>query len=83
MLQRTYKCKGSITGRAVRDVELESKILILCQQSGIGAQFGGKYFALDVRVFRLPIYVVVVILLLKVTTPFSFVFRWDWRFLFR
>jgi fumarate hydratase class I len=45
---------GSESGRAFRDPELETKILQLCQSSGIGAQFGGKYFAHDVRVIRLP-----------------------------
>ncbi len=45
---------GNAHGRAFRDLELEQKILGLAQSSGIGAQFGGKYFALDVRVVRLP-----------------------------
>lgn len=45
---------GDKLGRAFRDLEWEKKILTIAQQSGIGAQFGGKYFALDVRVVRLP-----------------------------
>ncbi|HEU5078180.1 MAG TPA: fumarate hydratase [Opitutaceae bacterium] len=45
---------GSEQGRAFRDVELEKKVLQIAQQSGVGAQFGGKYFALDVRIIRLP-----------------------------
>jgi len=45
---------GNELGRAFRDLEWEAKILKIAQQSGIGAQFGGKYFALDVRVVRLP-----------------------------
>ncbi|MBM3872201.1 MAG: fumarate hydratase [Verrucomicrobia bacterium] len=45
---------GNAHGRAFRDLEWEAKILKIAQQSGIGAQFGGKYFALDVRVVRLP-----------------------------
>ena len=45
---------GSPTGHGFRDVELESKVLTLAQQTGIGAQFGGKYFCHDVRVIRLP-----------------------------
>lgn len=45
---------GNEHGRAFRDLELEAKVLKLAQQSGVGAQFGGKYFALDVRVVRLP-----------------------------
>ena len=45
---------GNELGRAFRDVEMEEKIFELCVQSGIGAQFGGKYFAHDVRVIRLP-----------------------------
>jgi fumarate hydratase class I len=45
---------GSATGHAFRDIELEAKVLQLAQQTGIGAQFGGKYFCHDVRVVRLP-----------------------------
>ena len=46
--------KGSPTGHAFRDIDLETKVLQLAQQTGIGAQFGGKYFCHDVRVIRLP-----------------------------
>ncbi len=45
---------GNEGGRAFRDLEWEEKILKICQQSGIGAQFGGKYLVHDVRVIRLP-----------------------------
>jgi len=45
---------GNELGRAFRDLDLEAKILKLCNETGIGAQFGGKYFAHDVRVIRLP-----------------------------
>jgi fumarate hydratase class I len=45
---------GNEHGRAFRDLEWEAKVLEIAQRSGIGAQFGGKYFALDVRVIRLP-----------------------------
>ena len=45
---------GNEHGRAFRDPELEEKIHRLTQQTGIGAQFGGKYFCHDVRVIRLP-----------------------------
>ena len=45
---------GDATGHAFRDLELEQKMLLLSQQTGIGAQFGGKYFCHDVRVIRLP-----------------------------
>ncbi len=45
---------GSAGGRAFRDPAWESRILKIAQQSAIGAQFGGKYFAHDVRVIRLP-----------------------------
>ncbi|MFO0977077.1 MAG: fumarate hydratase [Planctomycetaceae bacterium] len=45
---------GSPNGRAFRDVELEAQMLESARKCGIGAQFGGKYFALDVRVIRLP-----------------------------
>jgi fumarate hydratase class I len=45
---------GNERGRAFRDPEMEERIQALCNQIGIGAQFGGKYFAHDVRVIRLP-----------------------------
>ena len=45
---------GNKGGQAFRDVEMEEKLLKAAQKSGYGAQFGGKYFALDVRVIRLP-----------------------------
>lgn len=45
---------GNGHGRAFRDVELEGKLLAVAQRLGLGAQFGGKYFAHDVRVIRLP-----------------------------
>jgi fumarate hydratase class I len=45
---------GSAGGRAFRDLDWEKKVYDLCTQSGIGAQFGGKYFAHDVRVVRMP-----------------------------
>ncbi len=45
---------GNALGRAFRDVELEQQLLESARRCGIGAQFGGKYFALDVRVIRLP-----------------------------
>jgi fumarate hydratase class I len=44
---------GSAGGRAFRDLDWEKKVYGMCTQSGIGAQFGGKYFAHDVRVIRL------------------------------
>ena len=46
--------EGNDHGRGFRDIELEGKILELAQRTGIGAQFGGKYFCHDVRVVRLP-----------------------------
>lgn len=45
---------GNEHGRAFRDVELEKVLLEEARKVGIGAQFGGKYFALDMRVVRLP-----------------------------
>jgi fumarate hydratase class I len=45
---------GSELGHGFRDLDLEQKILKLSQDTGIGAQFGGKYFCHDVRVVRLP-----------------------------
>ena len=46
--------EGNDGGQAFRDVELEKKVLELSRKIGFGAQFGGKYFALDVRIIRLP-----------------------------
>jgi fumarate hydratase class I len=45
---------GSRQGQAFRDPALEAELLEAARRTGIGAQFGGKYFALDVRVVRLP-----------------------------
>ncbi|MCC6781713.1 MAG: fumarate hydratase [Planctomycetes bacterium] len=45
---------GNELGRAFRDHALERQVLELARRSGIGAQFGGKYFCHDVRVIRLP-----------------------------
>jgi fumarate hydratase class I len=46
--------QGNELGQAFRDIELEKKILKAAQEFGMGAQFGGKYFAHDVRIIRLP-----------------------------
>jgi len=46
--------KGNEHGQAFRDIELEEKLLQEAYKLGIGAQFGGKYFAHDIRVIRLP-----------------------------
>ena len=46
--------EGNEHGQAFRDVELEKELLIEAQNLGLGAQFGGKYFAHDIRVIRLP-----------------------------
>ena len=45
---------GNAQGRAFRDLELEEKILQRTRNLGFGAQFGGAYFAHDVRVIRMP-----------------------------
>jgi fumarate hydratase, class I len=45
---------GSASGHGFRDLEMEAEILKISQATGIGAQFGGKYFCHDVRVIRLP-----------------------------
>ena len=50
----TLPTTGSALGHAFRDLELEEQILEICRKTGIGAQFGGKYFAHDVRAIRLP-----------------------------
>jgi fumarate hydratase class I len=44
---------GNDLGRPFRDTEWEAKVLEIARKTGIGAQFGGKYFALDARVIRL------------------------------
>ncbi|VBB48255.1 anaerobic class I fumarate hydratase (fumarase B) [uncultured Paludibacter sp.] len=44
---------GNELGRSFRDVEMEEKILKAAQKSGYGAQFGGKYFAHDIRIIRM------------------------------
>jgi fumarate hydratase class I len=46
--------KGNEHGQAFRDLELEETLLQEAYKLGIGAQFGGKYFAHDIRVIRLP-----------------------------
>jgi fumarate hydratase, class I len=50
----TLPTAGSKLGHAFRDLDMEERILKLSQETGIGAQFGGKYFCHDVRVIRLP-----------------------------
>ena len=50
----TLPTTGSETGHAFRDIDLEQKVLDRSRDLGLGAQFGGKYFALDIRVVRLP-----------------------------
>ncbi len=45
---------GNEYGRAFRDVELEKRVLEEAHKIGLGAQFGGKYMAHDVRIVRLP-----------------------------
>ncbi len=46
--------KVTSTAGAFRDVQLEQELLLEAQNLGLGAQFGGKYFAHDIRVIRLP-----------------------------
>jgi len=46
--------EGNEHGQAFRDVQLEQALLQEAQNLGLGAQFGGKYFAHDIRVIRLP-----------------------------
>lgn len=46
--------EGNMAGQAFRDLEWEEHVQKICQQSSIGAQFGGKYLTHDVRVIRLP-----------------------------
>ena len=46
--------EGNEWGQAFRDIELEKEVLAAAQASCFGAQFGGKYFAHDIRIIRLP-----------------------------
>lgn len=46
--------KGGEDGHAFRDLAMEAEVLKMTQATGVGAQFGGKYFCHDVRVVRLP-----------------------------
>lgn len=50
----TLPTTGNEGGRAFRDLEMEKKVEQWARETGIGAQFGGKYFVHDVRVIRLP-----------------------------
>ncbi len=45
---------GNEYGRAFRDIELEKEVLAEVHKIGLGAQFGGKYLAHDIRIVRLP-----------------------------
>ena len=45
---------GNEYGRAFRDIELEKEVLAEVHNIGLGAQFGGKYLAHDIRIIRLP-----------------------------
>jgi len=53
-LPRPPSDEGEQGGQAFRDLEMEGKLLAAARKSGYGAQFGGKHFAHDVRVVRLP-----------------------------
>lgn len=50
----TLPTTGNEYGRAFRDVQLEERMLKAAQEIGLGAQFGGKYLAHDIRIIRLP-----------------------------
>jgi fumarate hydratase, class I len=50
----TLPTEGGPNGQAYRDLEMEAEILKISAATGIGAQFGGKYFCHDVRVIRMP-----------------------------
>lgn len=50
----TLPTRGNESGQGFRDIDFENLLLQRARELGIGAQFGGKYFALDVRVIRLP-----------------------------
>ena len=46
--------EGNELGHAFRDLEMEQRLLEATHEIGLGAQFGGKYFAHDIRVIRMP-----------------------------
>jgi len=46
--------EGNAFGQAFRDMELEKRVLKMAWEIGLGAQFGGKYLAHDIRIIRLP-----------------------------
>ncbi|MEO5376716.1 MAG: fumarate hydratase [Magnetococcus sp. DMHC-6] len=46
--------QGNELGQAFRDLQMEAELLQMAQELGLGAQFGGRYFAHDARVIRLP-----------------------------
>ncbi|MDR0618735.1 MAG: fumarate hydratase [Bacteroidales bacterium] len=46
--------EGNEYGQAFRDLDLEKKVLEMAYKTGLGAQFGGKYYAHDIRIIRLP-----------------------------
>ncbi|MYH20345.1 MAG: fumarate hydratase [Gemmatimonadetes bacterium] len=50
----TLPTEGNEYGQAFRDLDMEARVLKMSQETGIGAQFGGKYFCHDVRVVRMP-----------------------------
>ena len=50
----TLPTEGGEDGHAFRDLNMEAEVLRMTQATGVGAQFGGKYFCHDVRVIRLP-----------------------------
>jgi len=50
----TLPTQGGPEGRGFRDLDMEAKVQDLAEKTGIGAQFGGKYFTHDVRFIRLP-----------------------------
>ncbi|MBF0159939.1 MAG: fumarate hydratase [Magnetococcales bacterium] len=50
----TLPSQGNALGQGFRDRELEAEVLQITRDIGLGAQFGGRYFAHDVRVIRLP-----------------------------
>ena len=46
--------RGNAGGQAFRDLEWEARVLAICREKGVGAQFGGKHWVHDARVIRLP-----------------------------
>ena len=74
---------GNEYGRAFRDVELEKQVLEEAYKIGLGAQFGGKYMAHDVRIIRLPQYRILINIFYRSIVCYSRSHRQNFTLFFR